>query len=49
VDSNPDGSSTNERGKMSGSRLGWAFKVKVSNLMFNQMDSTGRNTKREGT
>lgn len=47
--SNTDVPITNDRGKMSGRRLGWAFKVKMSNLMFNQVDRARRNTQREMT
>lgn len=47
--SNKDIPITNDRGKVSGRRLGWAFKVKESYLKFNQIDRAKRNTQREMT
>lgn len=37
------------RGKVSGKRLGWAFKVKVNDFIVNLMGSAGNNTNSEVT
>lgn len=37
------------RGKVSGKRLGWAFKVKVNDFIVNLMGSAGNNTSSEVT